>query len=103
MASDASVYGIGAVISHTMPDGSECPIAFASQTLSSSERNYAQVEKEAVSLVFGVKRFKNYLYGHTFTLVMDHRPLTTIFDQKKGVPALAAARLQRWAIILLAY
>ena len=50
----------GAIISHVMDDGEERPIVFASRTLTGSERNYAKIEK-ALSLVFGVKRFHQFL------------------------------------------
>ena len=103
LAGDASTYGVGAVISHVYPDGSERPIAYASRTLSTSEQKYAQLEKEALSLVFGVRRFHQYLYGRRFTLYTDHKPLTTILGPTRGIPSLAAARLQRWALLLSAY
>ena len=51
----------------------------------------------------GVKQFHVYLYGRRFTLITDHKPLTVIFHSEKGVPAMTAARLQRYALFLAGF
>ena len=103
LACDASSYGVGAVISHEFPDGVERPVAYASRTLNRAEKNYPQIEREALAIVFGVKKFHQYVYGRKFILITDHKPLVTILGPRKGLPALAAARLQHWAVTLSAY
>ena len=100
---DASAYGIGAAISHIFPNGEERPIAFSSRTLSKVERGYAQVEREALGIIYGVKKFHPYLFGKKFKIRTDHTALTTILGPKTGIPTLAAERLQRWAMFLTAH
>ncbi|KAJ8353117.1 hypothetical protein SKAU_G00206840 [Synaphobranchus kaupii] len=72
--SDASKNGLGCCI---MQGGQ--PVAFASRALTPTEQNYAQIEKECLSIVFTCQRFHHYLYGReTITAETDHKPLISI-------------------------
>ncbi|XP_017476105.1 PREDICTED: uncharacterized protein K02A2.6-like isoform X2 [Rhagoletis zephyria] len=103
VAADGSNVGLGAYICHIYPDGKDNAIAHASRSLTQAEKNYSQIEKEGLALVFAVVKFHKYLYGRKFYLHTDHKPLLAIFGNKKGIPAHSANRLQRWALTLMSY
>ena len=100
---DASSRGIGAVISHRFPNGTEKPIGYASRTLQPAEVKYSQIEREALGIIFGVTVFRDFLYGTLFELVTDHKPLITLFGENKGMPEMTSSRLKRWALKLSEY
>ena len=80
-----------------MPDGDKLPISFASRTLTETEKKYAQLEKEGLVIVYGVRKFHQYLYSRKFELRTDHKLLIFIFSETKAIPAMASGRVQRWA------
>ena len=103
VAADASSVGIGGYICHIFPDGSEKAIYHVSRALTPAERNYSQIEKEGLGLVYAVTKFHKMLYGRHFKLETDHKPLLAIFGSKKGIAAHTASRLQRWSLTLMSY
>ena len=79
---DASPLAVGAVLLQQQSDGIYRPIAFGSRSLTETEMKYSQIEKEALAIVFGCEHFHLYLYGKSFEMETDHRPLEYIFKPK---------------------
>ena len=71
--------GVEAVLSYRGEDGQEKPIAFASRTLASAEKNYSQLGKKGLAIVFSVNKFHPYLFGRHFVILLDCKPLRYLF------------------------
>ena len=99
LSSDASKDGIGAALLQEN-DGQWMPVAYASRAMTSAERNYAQIEKEQLGVVFACERFHSYIYGRTTNVETDHLPLIAI--SKKPLCD-APPRLQRLLLRLQKY
>ena len=92
LQTDASASGLGAVLEQAY-----YVVAYASHTLTKSERNYSVIQKECLAAVYAMKQFCHYLLGRPFTLVTDHAPLQWLSAQKmKGL-------LSRWALAIQEY
>lgn len=92
---DASMKGMGSAL---IQDGA--PISFASKTLTTSQANYSNIERECLAVICGIQRFHHYLYGRYFTVVTDHKPLEMIFKKPLRV---APPRLQRMMLKVQGY
>ena len=80
---DASNDSIGAVLSQ-VHDGREVPLAFASNSLSKTQRNYCTTKRELLAVVVYTKKFRHYLYGGNFTLRTDHSSLRWLLNFKEA-------------------
>lgn len=99
IGADASKFGLGAVLMQKY-DNDWLPVAYASRSLTKTEMKYAQIEKEALSTVFACSKFHQYVYGKSFVIENDHKPLQTIF--KKDL-SLMPPRIQRMMMALVRY
>ena len=98
---DASSYGIGAVLlQRSSKYDYWSPVQFASRTLNSAERNYSQIEREGLSVIFALDRFREFLLGCSFLIFNDHKPLFTLFAKDKPEHDSCSPRIQRWALKL---
>ena len=80
---DRSGVGVGCVLSQLGEEGQERPIAFCSRTLSNAEKRYDITKQEMCALVAGIRNFKSYLYGRTFTVRVDHHSLIWLGNLKE--------------------
>ena len=92
---DASLKGLGATLIQENK-----PVAFASKSLTDVETRYANIERELLAVVYGCEKFHMYLFGHSFTVHSDHKPLESI--HLKHLTA-APPRLQRMLLRLQPY
>ena len=92
---DASPVGLGAVLTQ----GGKV-ISYASKALSSVERRYSQIEREALAIAWGCHHFRMYLLGSHFKVVTDHKPLLSIFNSSTSQ---ASARIENWRLKLQSF
>ena len=95
LETDASLEGLGAILSQKQEDGSIHPLAYASRSLQPHERNYCITELETLGLVWAVKYFRAYLLGHHTMVLTDHSACTSLLNTPKP-----SAKLARWAMAI---
>ena len=79
---DASLVGLGAILTRRQQDGSFKPVAYASHALSFTEQRYSQTERAGLAAFWATQKFRYYLYGRAFTIVANHKPLEKLLSSR---------------------
>ena len=95
---DTCDYAVGAISVQVDDCGTERVIQYVSHSLSSVQRRWATIEKEAYAVVYAISKLRPYLYGADFTVYTDHKPLTSLFTKE-----MQSTKIQRWAVLLSEY
>lgn len=95
---DACDYAIGAILVQTDNNGVERVVQYLSHQLAGAQRRWATIEKEAYAVVYAIEKLRPYLYGSTFTVLTDHKPLASLFTKQMN-----NTKIQRWAVLLAEY
>ena len=94
LQTDASNQSLGGCLLQ-MHGGVKHPVFYASKKLIPREQNYSVGEREALAIIWAVKKFHRYLYGQHFTLESDHRPLEYLQTSHSQNP-----RIMRWSLAI---
>lgn len=102
MICDAGPYGVGEVLNVVL-NGEERPCHMASSSLSPAEKNYSQLHREALAIVFGVKKYHKFIFGRKVTVITDCRALESLLSNEKNIGTVINSRFLRWIILLQNY
>ena len=95
LETDASGIGLGAVLVQRQRDGTVRPVSFASRTLQNHEKNYGVTELEGLGVVWAVKHFRPYIYGHHCIVYTDHEALKSLLNTPQP-----SGKLAHWGLAL---
>jgi len=95
---DASDRAISAILVQTDAEDNEHPVAYLSRKLTPTEQNYSTIERELLAIIYGVSKYKHYVFGSPFTIITDHKPLQYLSRMSEH-----NSRLLRYSLILSQY